>query len=42
MLKVFFKNDYKPESVKSPLTNVVVYDLETFNKPRAVPYCSCI
>ena len=28
--------------VKSPLTNIVVYDLETFNKNRAVPYCSCI
>ena len=30
------------KKVKSPLTNIVVYDLETFNKIRAVPYCSCI
>ena len=27
---------------KSPITNIVVYDLETFNKMRAVPYCSCL
>ena len=26
--------------VKSPLTNIVVYDLEAYNKDRAVPYCS--
>ena len=29
-------------NVKTPLTNIVVYDLETFNKIRVVPYCSCI
>ena len=38
----FIKYEYNPKKVKSPLTNVVVYDLETFNKNRAVPYCSCI
>ena len=27
---------------QSPSTNMVVYDLETFNKIRAVPYCSCV
>ena len=41
-VKSFIKYDYKPKKVKSPLTNIVVYDLETFNKDRAVPYCSCI
>ena len=24
------------------ITEIVVYDLETYNKDRAVPYCSCI
>ena len=27
---------------ESPLTNKVIYDLDSFNKFRAVPYCSCI
>ena len=38
----FIKYEYKLEKIQSPLTNIVVYDLETFNKIRAVPYCSCI
>ena len=41
-VKSFIKYEYNPKEVKSPLTNIVVYDLETFNKNRAVPYCSCI
>ena len=41
-VKGFIKYDHKPKKVKSPLTNIVVYDLETFNKFRAVPYCSYI
>ena len=41
-VKGFIKYEYNPKKVKSPLTNIVVYDLETFNKIRAVPYCSCI
>ena len=41
-VKGFIKNEYNPKKVKSPLTNIVVYDLENFNKIRAVPYCSCI
>ena len=41
-VKSFIKYEYNPKKVKSPLTNVVVYDLETFNKDRAVPYSSCI
>ena len=41
-VKSFIKYEYNPKKVKSPLTNIVVYDLETFDKIRAVPYCSCI
>ena len=41
-VKSFIKYEYSPKKVKSPLTNVVVSDLETFNKDKAVPYCSCI
>ena len=41
-VKSFIKYEYNPKKVKSPLTNIVIYDLETFNKIRAVPYCSCI
>ena len=41
-VKSFGKNEYNPKKVKSPLTNTVLYVLETFNKIRAVPYCSCI
>ena len=42
MLKVLLNMKKKPKKVQSPLTNIVVYDLGTFNKIRAVPYCSCI
>ena len=41
MLKVFINYEYDPKKVKSPLTNIVIYGLETFNKIGAVPYCSC-
>ena len=41
-VKIFIKYEYNPKKVKSPLTNIVVYDLETLNKIKAVPYCSCI
>ena len=41
-VKGFIKYEYNPKKVKSPLTNIVVYDLETFNKIRAVRICSCI
>ena len=41
-VKSFIKYDYKPKKVKSPSTIIVVYDLETFNKIQAVPYCSFI
>ena len=41
-VKSFMKYEYIPKKVKSPLINIVVYDLETFNQIRAVPYCSCV
>ena len=41
-VKSFMKFEYNPKKVKSPLTNIVVYHSETFNKIRVVPYCSCI
>ena len=31
-VKSFIKYEYNTKKVKSPLTNIVVYDLETFNK----------
>ena len=40
--KSFIKYEYNPKRVKSFLTNIVVYDLETFNKIRAVFYYSCV
>ena len=41
-VKSFIKFEYNPKKVKSPITKIVVYDLETFKKIAAVPYCSCI
>ena len=42
LVKSFIKYEYNPKKAKSPLNNIIVYDLETSNKIRAVPYCSCI
>ena len=41
-VKSYVKHEYKPIKVQSPLTNVVLFDVETFNKSRAVPCSSCI
>ena len=41
-VKCFIKYEYKPLESQSPLTNIVVYDLENFKKIRAVLFCSCI
>ena len=40
-VKGYNKSEYKPKKVQFPLTNIVVYGLETFNEIRAVPHCSC-
>ena len=41
-VKKFIKYEYKPKKAQSPLTNIIVYDLKTFKKVRAVAYCSCM
>ena len=41
-VKSFINYEYNPRKLKSPLPNIIAYDLETFNKIRAVPCCSCI
>ena len=41
-IKSFIKKEYNPKKVQSPLTNIIVYDLETYDKDRTVRYCSCI
>ena len=37
-VKSFVQYEYKPEKIQSPLTHIVAYDLETFNKTRIVAY----
>ena len=41
-VKSFIKYEYDPKNVQSPLTVIVVFDLETYNEDRTVPYCSCM
>ena len=41
-VKSFIKYEYKPKNVQSQLTNMIVYDIETFNTIRCVPYAKCI
>ena len=40
-VKSFIKYEYKPKKVQSQLTNVVVYDIETFSTIKCVPYANC-
>ena len=40
--KSFIKDEYKPRKIQSQLTNMIVYDTETFNTDRAVSYSFCI
>ena len=42
MLKAILKINTNLKKVQSQLTNMVVYDLETFNTDKAVAYASCI
>ena len=32
----------KPKNVQFQLTNMIAYDLKTFNNDRAIPYANCI
>ena len=41
-VRSFIKYEYKHKRVQSQLTNMIVYDLETFNTDRAVPYANGI
>ena len=41
-VKSFIEYEYKPKKVHSPLTNIVLFDLETFSEILAVPYCSIV
>ena len=41
-VKSFIKYEYKPKKVQSQLTNMVVYDIETFSTIKCVPYANCI
>ena len=41
-VKSFIKYEYKPKQVQSQITNMVVYDTETFNNLKCVPYPNCI
>ena len=41
-VKSSVKFEYEPIKVQSPLTDIVVYDLEIQQKMRVVPYFSCV
>ena len=41
-VKSYIKYEYKPKKVQSQLTNMIVYDIETFNTIKCVPYANCI
>ena len=41
-VKSFVKYEYKHKKVQYQSTNMIVYDIETFNNDRAVPYDNCI
>ena len=41
-VKSYIKYEYKPKKVQSQLTNMIVYDIETFSTIKSVPYANCI
>ena len=41
-VKCYIKYEYKPKKVQSQLTNMIVYDIETFSTIKCVPYANCI
>ena len=41
-VKIYIKYEYKPKKVQSQLTNIIVYDIETFSTIKCVPYANCI
>ena len=42
IVKVLSNMNTDIKKIQPPLSNIVAYDLETFNKIRVVPYCRCI
>ena len=40
-VKIYIKYEYKPKKVQSQLTNMTVYDIETFSTIKCVPYANC-
>ena len=41
-VKSFIKFEYKPKKDQSQLTNMIVYDLQSFCTDKVVPYAICI
>ena len=41
-VKTYIKYEYKPKKVQSQLTNMIVYDIETFSTIKCVPCANCI
>ena len=41
-VRSYIKYEYKPKKVQSQITNMIVYDIETFNTIKCVPYATCI
>ena len=41
-VKTSVKYEYEPKKVQSELKTMIVYDIETFNTDRSVPYANCI
>ena len=41
-VKSYIKYEYKPKKVQSQLTNMIVYDIETFSTIKCIPYANCI
>ena len=38
----YIKYEYKPKKVRCQLSNKIVYDIETFNTVKCVPFSNCI
>ena len=41
-VKSYIKYEYKPKKNQSQLTNMIVYDIETFSTIKCVPHANCI
>ena len=41
-VRIYIKYEYKPKKVHSQLTNMIIYDIKTFNTIKCVPYANCI